>query len=96
MNAVVSRRDAMRAGAGAAGGFVLAIVASNAARAADTRLAKATVQYVDDGKMPGKDCDDCIQFLPGKTAKDLGGCKIVEGAINPHGHCLAFSPKSKA
>jgi hypothetical protein len=91
MDAVVSRRDAIRAGV--AGSRVLAIAASNVARAADTKLAKATVQYVDDGKLPGKDCDDCIQFIPGKTAKDAGTCKIVEGAINPHGHCLAFSPK---
>jgi hypothetical protein len=93
MDAVFSRRDAIRAGVGAAGGFVLAVVASNVACAADAKLAKATVQYVDDGKLPGKDCDDCIQFIPGKTSKDVGACKIVEGAINPHGHCLAFSPK---
>jgi hypothetical protein len=96
MKAVVSRRDAMRAGAGAAGAFVLAVVAPNPARAADTKLAKALVQYVDDGKMPGKDCDDCTQFLPGKTARDPGSCKIIEGEINPHGHCVAFSPKPKA
>jgi hypothetical protein len=60
MDAVVSRRDAIRAGVGAAGGFALAVVASNVACAADAKLAKATVQYVDDGKLPGKDCDDCI------------------------------------
>jgi hypothetical protein len=93
MDTAVSRRNAIRVGAGAAGGLVLAIVALNVACAADAKLAKATVQYLDDGKLPGKDCDDCIQFMPGKTAKDVGTCKIVEGAINPHGHCLAFSPR---
>ncbi|HEV7575039.1 MAG TPA: high-potential iron-sulfur protein [Caldimonas sp.] len=93
MDTAVCRRNAIRVGAGAAGGLVLAIVASNVAWAADAKLAKATVQYLDDGKLPGKDCDDCIQFMPGKTAKDVGTCKIVEGAINPHGHCLAFSPR---
>ena len=36
-----------------------------------------------------------VAFIAGKTAKDLGTCKIVEGKINPHGHCIAFSPKPK-
>jgi len=43
--------------------------------------------------VPDKDCDDCSQFVPGKTVKDTGTCKLVEGDINPHGHCLAFTPK---
>jgi hypothetical protein len=51
---------------------------------------------VDAGKVEGKDCDDCSQFVPGKTARDLGTCKIVEGEINPHGHCIAFTPKPKS
>ena len=38
---------------------------------------------------------DCAQVVPGKTAKDNGTCKIVEGTINPHGHCIAFTPKPK-
>ncbi len=46
--------------------------------------------------MPDKDCDDCYQFVPGKAAKDTGTCRLVEGNINPHGHCLAFTPKPKA
>ena len=62
---------------------------------APSKLAKSTVQYVDDGKVEGRDCDDCSQWLPGRTAKALGTCRIVEGPINPHGHCVAFSPKPK-
>ena len=50
---------------------------------------------MDAGEDEGKDCDDCSQFVPGETATDLGTCKIVEGAINPHGHCFAFTPKPK-
>ena len=95
MDAVLTRRNAMRAGVSAAGSLALAIVVSTPVRAADVKLAKATVQYVDDGKAPGQDCDDCIQFVPGKTTKAMGSCKIVEGDINPQGHCLAFSPKPK-
>ena len=95
MNPVLSRRSALRVGVGVAGGLALALVVTAPARAADTKLAKAMVQYVDDGKAPGQDCDDCVQFVPGKTAQAIGSCRIVAGDINPHGHCLAFSPKQK-
>ena len=91
----VSRRIALRHGLGALTGAALVGVAGTSAWAAETKLAKSAVQYVDVGKDEGKDCDDCSQFMPGKTAKDLGTCKIVEGAINPHGHCIAFTPKPK-
>jgi hypothetical protein len=92
---VISRRDALQAGLSATVGLVTVIAVPRPVRAADVKLAKSAVQYVDDGKLPHMDCDDCIQFLPGKTAKDKGLCKIVEGEISPHGHCLAFSPKPK-
>lgn len=90
-----SRRAAMQQGLVSLAGVALIGVAQTPSLAAEAKLAKATVKYVDAGKDEGKDCDDCIQFVPGKTAKDLGSCKIVEGAINPHGHCIAFSPKPK-
>ena len=91
----VSRRIALQRGLGALTGASLVGVAGTSAWAAETKLAKSAVQYVDAGKDEGKDCDDCMQFVPGKTAKDAGTCKIVEGAINPHGHCIAFAPKPK-
>ena len=68
---------------------------ATAARAKDAKLAKAAVQYTDVGKVPDMDCDDCSQFIPGASAKAQGLCKIVAGDINPHGHCIAFSPKPK-
>ena len=75
--------------------MALAGAAQTAPLAADTQLAKSAVKYVDAGQDEGKYCDDCIQFVSGETAKDAGTCRIVEGAINPHGHCIAFSPKLK-
>jgi hypothetical protein len=33
--------------------------------------------------------------MPGKTAHALGTCKIVDGEISPHGHCIAFTPRSR-
>jgi len=61
---------------------------------AQAKLKKEAVAYQDKPK-GGKDCDDCIHFIPGKTVKALGTCEVVEGPVSPHGYCLAFTPKSK-
>lgn len=90
---VLSRRSALTTSLGATAVFMITIAMPRAARAANARLAKAAVQYVDAGNTPHMDCDDCVQFIPGKTVKTKGQCRIVEGEIDPHGHCLAFSPK---
>lgn len=39
-----------------------------------------------------KACRGCVQFVPGKTAKALGGCKIFPGdtEISPNGYCTAW------
>ena len=76
-------------------GMAIAFLTRTEASAAETKLAKSAVQYVDAGKEEGKDCDDCVQFIPGKTPEVAGTCKIVDGAINPHGHCIAFTPKPR-
>ena len=56
------------------------------------KMAKAALQYQDHPK-GDLSCSKCIQFIPGKSAKANGACKVVEGSISPHGWCLAFSPK---
>ena len=89
---VATRRQALKTGLGATAVLVVAAFVPRAVRA-ESKLAKSVVQYVDASDAPRMDCDDCIQFIPGKTAKGKGLCKIVEGDIDPHGHCLAFSPK---
>jgi len=92
---LISRRVAVQRGLGSMTAVVMFWGLGGKASAAESKLAKATVQYTDSGTAPGRDCDDCIQFIPGKIPKDLGTCKVVEGDISPHGHCLAFSPKPK-
>lgn len=86
-----SRRDALKLGLGVAAG---AMAVGNAF-AQPARLSKEAVKYTDSGNVEGKDCDDCSQFVPGRSAGDMGTCKIVDGPIHPHGHCIAFSPKPK-
>jgi hypothetical protein len=86
-----SRRQLIKAATGlAAMALVPLSLVSRSAGAA--KLAKADVKYQDRPKA-GKDCDDCLQFVPGATAKAAGTCKIVEGRVSPHGYCLAFTPK---
>jgi hypothetical protein len=91
----VSRRSMVKGGIYALAGIAIALLPRARLSAAETKLAKSAVQYVDAGKDAGKDCDDCLQFIPGKTPNGMGTCKIVEGEINPHGHCIAFTPKAK-
>lgn len=91
----VSRRSLVKGGVCALAGIAIASLTAARTSAAETKLAKSAVQYVDAGKEEGKDCDDCVQFIPGKSPKSMGMCKIVEGEINPHGHCIAFTPKPK-
>jgi hypothetical protein len=90
------RREALLGGLGAIAAVAMVWIAPRNAFAASDKVSKAAVQYTEAGNMADKDCDDCSQFLPGKTAKDSGTCKIVEGDISPHGHCIAFTPRSKS
>jgi hypothetical protein len=88
----VTRRSAIKTitwwtGAAALGG----LAAMGAARA-QAKLAKSAVSY-QDAPNGGKDCDDCLQFIAGKTEAGPASCKIVEGPISPHGYCLAFTPR---
>ncbi len=57
------------------------------------KVAKASMQYQDAPKGTAQ-CSTCMQFIPGKSAKADGACKVVEGAVSPHGWCLAYSAKS--
>jgi len=91
----MSRRKALQRGLGGVAGAAIIWLVEGSATAAPGKLTKAAVQYTDTGNVPDQDCDDCYQFVPGEKAKDTDTCKLVEGVINPHGHCLAFTPKPK-
>jgi hypothetical protein len=91
----VSRRDLIKTGIGALAGIALVSLTGCKTLAAENKLAKSAVQYEDVAKSAGKDCDDCMHFIPGKTAEASGTCEIVEGEINPHGHCIRFTMKPK-
>lgn len=84
-----SRRNMLKLGAGA-----LAMIPVVAFAAKNEPLRKA-MKYQD--KPEGdKKCSTCMQFVPGKTAKDLGGCKIFAGdtEVAPEGYCTAWVKKA--
>jgi len=88
----ISRRGALRRtaalGLGATVVWMTALPAS-----AQAKLAKDAVKYVDRNDAPGKDCDDCMHYIAPASARDPATCRIVDGTISPHGHCIAFTPK---
>ena len=88
-----SRRSLVKGVALLAGMAVVPLLATTRGAIA-AKLAKADVKYQDKPNA-GKDCDDCIQFIPGATRKAAGTCRVVEGPVNAHGYCLAFTPKPK-
>ena len=90
-NPGATRRVLMENGLGLGLGIALVAVVPPL-RSAPKKVSKQSGDYVDDGKLPGKDCDDCINFVAAKSAQEAPTCKIVEGPINPHGHCIAFAP----
>ncbi len=91
----LSRRGALQRTATLGVGATIAWLAGPPAFAQSAKLAKDAVKYVDKGDAPGKDCDDCMHYLAPANAREPATCKIVDGPISPHGHCLAFTPKAK-
>ncbi|OHC66148.1 MAG: hypothetical protein A2045_06710 [Rhodocyclales bacterium GWA2_65_20] len=80
---------------GSAALAMIPVVAFSGRTFATTNAAmRASLKYED--KPEGeKQCSNCVQFVPGKTATDKGGCKLMPGdtEISPNGHCTAWAKK---
>lgn len=60
---------------------------------AQSKASQSAAMY--QAKPHGADqCDNCIHFIPGKTPKDAGTCKVVEGNVAPQGWCLMYARKA--
>jgi hypothetical protein len=66
--------------------------ATEAAAAQQGHGSKTQYKY-QDKPHNGQQCSTCTFFIPGKSASAEGTCKIVAGAISPHGWCIAYSKK---
>ena len=38
-------------------------------------------------------CTSCLEFVPGKNERDVGGCKVIPGdnEISPNGYCISWN-----
>jgi High potential iron-sulfur protein len=71
------------------------MVFSGRAVAATNAALRAALKY--QGKPEGdKSCANCVQFVPGASAKELGGCKVMPGdtEISPQGYCIVWVKKA--
>lgn len=80
------------------GAIVLAMIPVNfVSRRADSATnTSLRTSFKYQGKPEGdKSCANCIQFMPGTSTKDLGGCKVIPGdtEISPQGYCIAWVKK---
>ena len=83
-----SRRNMLKLG-----GVAVAMLPLAAFAAKNEPLRKA-MKYKDTPE-GDKKCSSCLQFVPGKGPKDLGGCKIFAGdtEVSPNGYCTAWAKK---
>jgi hypothetical protein len=89
-----SRRQALKIG-GAAIAMIPMVAFGTKAMAAQNAAMRTSTKYQD--KPEGeKSCATCGQFVPGKSATDLGGCKIFPGdtEVSPKGYCIAWAKKA--
>ena len=74
--------------------MIQVIAVSGRGDAATNASLRTSLKY--QGKPEGdKSCANCMQFVPGASAKDLGTCKIIPGdtEISPQGYCIAWAKK---
>jgi hypothetical protein len=95
-NSIQGRRNALKKLSLGIAAIPVLVMSGTAAAEKNAALRQA-LQYQDKPK-DGKRCDQCSQWVPGKTPKDLGGCKVIPGdtEISPEGWCAAFAPKAPA
>lgn len=88
-----SRREFLKIGGAAIAMIPMVTLSGNALAAKNTAM-RTSMKYQD--KPSGaKHCATCMHFVPGKTAKALGGCQIFPGdtEISPNGYCVAWAAK---
>lgn len=89
-NQSMSRRALLKSAAALAGVATIALVRVKDASAG---VPKASMQYQDHPK-DGHECSTCAQYIPGPKPGAAGKCRVVAGAISPHGWCIAYTGKS--
>ena len=94
MTISTSRRVWLKQATGAVVAIPLASFVTGAMAAKNDGI-RAALKYVDAGPAD-KQCNGCLQFVPGKSATAPGGCKVIpnDTEINPKGSCTAWVKKA--
>lgn len=87
----LARRQFLKMGSAALALIPVVALSGNAAAAQNAGM-RASMKY-QDTPLGDKDCGNCVQFVPGKTPKDLGGCKLFPGdtEISSKAYCAAWA-----
>ena len=88
------RRRFLKMGAAALAMIPITIVSGRAGAATNSAM-RTSLKY--QPKPDGdKSCANCLQFVPGASAKELGGCKVMPGdtEISPQGYCMVWAKKA--
>ena len=90
----IPRRQFLKLG-GVALTMIPLMVASGRADAAVNASMRSALKYQDKPE-GGKDCAQCMHFVPGASATALGSCKVLpnDTEISPHGYCMAWAKKA--
>ena len=82
-----SRRLLLRRAALLAGAALTVSIVPSEQASAQQKASKEAMKYQD---KPNGDqrCSNCMQFVPPAS------CKVVDGAINPNGYCIAWVKKT--
>jgi hypothetical protein len=68
------------------------VTASRQAMASTNAKVRAELKYQNSPK-DNMNCNTCLEYIPGKTDKNLGKCKVILGddEISPNGYCTKWN-----
>ena len=65
----------------------------NALSPSDKKL-RQSLHYVEASADPAKHCSNCLFFSTAASTAKCGGCKILQGSVDPNGYCDAWAAKA--
>ena len=91
MSTDLSRRNLLKT-AGMALALIPLSTVSRTVCAKTNPALRAQLKYKDTPQ-DNMTCTSCLEFIPGKISKDLGGCKVIPGddEISPNGYCTKWN-----
>ena len=78
--------------AGATLSFIPLVIISTNSKAVTNENLRLQFKYQNTPK-EAMSCISCLEFIPGKSDKEVGGCKVIPGddEISPSGYCIRWN-----